>query len=113
VTGAQYLALACTSPWWASLTAFALYGLWTLARRAARAAQRAAVWLRQSRATAQPDLTEPAVGRATVPPARRTGRIYLTDRAANRRAAALDRQLPADLWKQLAPLYLTPEEPTR
>jgi hypothetical protein len=63
-------------------------------------------------ALADPPTFEP--GRAPVPPARlRTGRIYLTDRATNRIAARLDRQLPPDNWAQLAPLYLTPGETTR
>lgn len=57
------------------------------------------------------DAEPTATGRATVPLPRRTGRIYLTDRETNQRAAELDKQLPADRWEQLAPLYLTPGEP--
>jgi hypothetical protein len=53
-------------------------------------------------------------GRTPVQPARlRAGRIYLTDRATNRIAAQLDKQLPPDNWAQLAALYLTPGETTR
>jgi hypothetical protein len=63
--------------------------------------------------TAQAIQDAPATGQATVPPSRRGGRIYLTDRETNQRAADLDKQLPADRWEQLAPLYLTPEEPAR
>lgn len=54
----------------------------------------------------------PAIGQASVPPARRS-RIYLTDRATNQAAADLDQQFPAGQWDQLAPLYLTPEENAR